>query len=490
MDLYQTRLLTEGIRIIEKTSPSNNFKADYSTLSFEDALVKRTQLADLRYQISPVFKHLEKLLTLFLGLMCVLFFIIGASSVSQLLVSEQGTQINFFWALLLFIVPNIISLIIWSFLYIKPKFFNITWVTNLSLSLITLLDKLHHKVTTKHTHYIALFKYYFDHRFGVYMGRVQLSFISHIGWGSYLLGATLSVLLILATHQVDFIWQTTILNEGTFLWLTQLLTYLPNLFALNVPSPTDVSLASIDTINSLQTAQHIRISWSNLLIFSLIVYALLPRIIFILVFYQRVQVYKKRFNLNLSLSYYVQLKSLLHPIVDSSYIKDADLQNNVMTSSPSMPSKHYKQHLQMPQQAYSLAIELNAQHYQQAIWHVAEYYSPHLINALDSHTQVQAISELQFSQSDNVLLYVDVMRLPDRGWLSFVKKCRYKENLQLYLILLGNEASEENPVILKRLQGWMEAAMQININADHITYLIDDKSVVKSNNREKESKHG
>ena len=59
MDLYQHRLLTEGIRIIEKTSPSTRFNADYSTLNFQDALLKRTQLAELRYQVAPVLTTLN-----------------------------------------------------------------------------------------------------------------------------------------------------------------------------------------------------------------------------------------------------------------------------------------------------------------------------------------------------------------------------------------------------------------------------------------------
>ena len=230
---------------------------------------------------------------------CVLFFNLRGNSISQLLVSENNSQINFFWALLLFIVPNVLSLLLWLFLYFKSKAVNFTWVASFSLSLISLLDKLHHKLTTKHPHYLVLFQYYFEHRFGTYLGRSQLSFMSHFWWCSYLLGATVSLLLVLATHQVDFIWQTTILNEDAFLWLTQLLTYLPELLNISVPSANELAYASINAVNPVDIAQYSRVNWSNLLIFSLVVYALIPRLILTFIFYRRIKYKQKILNLTL-----------------------------------------------------------------------------------------------------------------------------------------------------------------------------------------------
>lgn len=477
MDLYQNRLLTEGIRIIEKTSPSNSFNADYSALNFEDALLKRTQLAELRYQIRPIFIHFQRLVKLFCSLMCLLFLVVGASSVSQFLVSESGTQINFFWAIVLFIAPNILSLVIWFVLYCKKNTFNISWLANLSLSLIALLDKLHHKVTTKHPHYIALFQYYFEHRFGSYLGRAQLSFISHLWWASYLLGATLSLLIVLATHQVDFIWQTTILSEDAFLWLTQQLSYIPNSLAINVPSASDVSHASIGMINSLQVAQENRISWSNLLIFSLVIYALVPRLLMVMIFNQVIKNKQKHFKVNYSLSYYVQLKSLLHPIVNANFIVDADADENTVIGKAATAAQQYNQALVLPEQAYPIAIELNENFMQQASQHVLENYSVELINIVDSQSQQASLSALQLSQSEHVLLYADIKRLPDRGWLSLVKKFHYKSNVQIYLILLGNEAVEHNSQLLSRLQDWIEMVADVNISAENITYLINETNI-------------
>ena len=479
MDLYQHHLLTEGIRVIEDSAPSKSFNADYSALTFADALSKRTQLAELRYQISPVFKHFERLFKLFCGLLCFVFLIVGASSVSQFLVSDSGAQINFFWGIVLFIAPNIISLFVWLFLYLKKDALNSTWLMNLSLSGITLLDKLQHKIHAKNPHYLALFHYYFEHRFGRYMGRVQLSFISHLWWTCYLLGATFALLMVLATHQVDFIWQTTILSEDVFAQLTHVLTVIPNLLGLNVPSAADVSNASIGLSNPLQLAQTSRISWSNLLIFSLVIYALLPRVVLMLLFQQLLKSKKNKFNLNLSLPYYLHLKSILHPIVTQRFIIDPDTQSNKSVNesiNPNEGRQHigYNSQFVMPVQAYPLAIELSKNNFNKAVHHAGQHYTINLINAVDSQSQQQALSEFHLSNLTHILLYVDVLRTPDRGWLSLVKKYRYKNNIHISLLLLGEESIQLNSKLEQRLQDWIDFATQADILSEQISYIIDN----------------
>jgi hypothetical protein len=280
----------------------------------------------------------------------------------------------------------------------------------------------------------------------------------------------LSLFLVLATHQVDFIWQTTILSEDTFLQLTQWLTYLPNLLAINVPTPSDVSHASIGIVNPLQVAQEIRISWSNLLIFTLIVYALLPRIILVLVFYQGIKQKKKNFQLDLSDAYYIQLKNILHPVGKASFISDADQCQANVDNHQDKESSQYNQSLVMPQNAYPIAIELNHRNLQQADKHVLKHYSVDLINVLDNVSQQAALSALKSSAAEHVILYVDVKRVPDRGWLSFAKKCQYKSNVQLYLLLLGEQPINKAK-ISARLEDWIEIAAKVNISSQYITYL-------------------
>ena len=124
----------------------------------------------------------------------------------------------------------------------------------------------------------------------------------------------------------------------------------------------------------------------------------------------------------------------------------------------------------MPQNAYPIAIELNHRNLQQADKHVLKHYSVDLINVLDNVSQQAALSALKSSAAEHVILYVDVKRVPDRGWLSFAKKCQYKSNVQLYLLLLGEQPINKAK-ISARLEDWIEIAAKVNISSQYITYL-------------------
>ena len=469
MSLYQDRLLTEGIRIIEKSTPSDQFYADYTELNFEQALTKRTKLAELRYQISPVLKHFQQLFTVFCGLLCALFFILGASSVSQLLVNQSNSQINFFWAIVLFLAPNLLSLLIWGFVFFKPGALRSSWLASISLSFIALLDKLLHKANEQHPHYTVLFRYYFEHQFGAYFGRARISLISHLWWMCYLLGATLSLLLVLATHQVDFIWQTTILSESVFTQITQLLTALPDILGITVPNVDDVAQASIAAINSTSSvAQQSRMSWANLLIFSLIVYALLPRVILMLIFRHRVKYKKIHFKINFSLPYYVQLKGQLQPVCSGSFISDPDSGNEnnieIFNDINSVLNKAFPDH------AFPLAIELNTSLLNEIRDQLDSVYAALLINVVDGQSQQQAINSLKIANINTLVIYVDIKRVPDRGWLSFVKRCQSAHSVTVYLVILGKVTLVEDNRASLRFKDWVEMAAQVDIDIAHITY--------------------
>ena len=476
MDIYQSRLLAECIRHIEKTSPSDKFKASYSELSLEGAIIKRARLADLRYQILPTIEHLQLLVKRFYFLTSFCFVLLGATSASQLLITESK-QLNFFWVFFLFIIPNILSLVVWGGLYLNSRILGFAWITNFSLSVITLLDKLHVKLSNKQPYYLDLFQFYFEHRFTENMGKRELSYLSHLCWSCYLFGATISLLMLLATHQVDFIWQTTILTESTFLFLTELLTYLPNLLSLDVPNSGDVINASIDLANAALNKQDIRFSWANLLFFSLIFYGFLPRVILAFIFYISAKVKRNRFNLNLSLPYYVQLKNILQPLSSRSFIKDPDNKHNSIMDTIDTSIQNYNVDLFIPLNTFPIAIELTQVHLNQANLHRESYSDAHLINAVDHESQYEIESELSLLKPVEIAVYVDIQRLPDRGWLSFINKCNKKSDRRIYIILLGDENIEGNKALLAKFQDWIAMASRVNIPAQDITYLINKREV-------------
>jgi len=463
MKEYQDHLLAEGIRLIEKTPSPDMFSTAQDTRSFQAQVIKRAKIAELRYQVMPVFHHIKRLMTVFIGCMCLCFFIIGLGSIAPLSSHQDYAQINIFWAILLLIIPNLLSLLMWLLLFTRSNLVKVSWISHFSLSLMAMLDKLHHKVVPQHGHYATLFRYYVEHRFRGEMGRAQLSFMSHIWWTSYTLGATLYLLLVLATHQVDFIWQTTILNETTFVWLTQLLTALPDLIGIAVPNPSDVMQVNIGAINSSDVAQYQRLHWSNLLLFSLVVYALIPRAILAWGFAWRVKQLQKRFRININLPYYVQLNSLLSTSTQKHFIKDQDTLSSKVTSPDIMMLLDNKQML--PANAVGIAVELSDRYLQFAQKMLDNFQGSGLSNIIDRASEQQALQTLYTAEKQPLILFVDAKRLPDRGWLTLVKKCRYRDDLNITLVLLVSDKQDLQSSV--RLQDWLAIATQAKIQPQH-----------------------
>jgi len=487
MKEYQDHLLVEGIRLIEKTPSPDMFSTVQDTRSFQAQVIKRAKIAELRYQVMPVFHHIKRLMTVFIGCMSLFFFVIGLGSIAPLSTQQDYAQINIFWAILLLIIPNLLSLLMWLLLFTRSNLVKVSWISHFSSSVMAMLDKLHHKVVPQHGHYATLFRYYVAHRFSGEMGRAQLSFMSHLWWTTYTLGATLYLLLVLATHQVDFIWQTTILNETTFVWLTQLLTALPDLIGIAVPNPSDVMQVNISAINSHDVAQYQRLHWSNLLLFSLVVYALIPRALLTWGFAWRVKQLQKRFRININLPYYVQLNSLLLTSTQKHFIKDQDISSSTITSPDIMMLLDNKQTL--PPKAIGIAVELNDRYLQFAQKILDNFQGNALTNIIDSASEQQALQTLYAAERQPLVLFVDAKRLPDRGWLTLVKKCRYRDDLSLTLVLLVNDKQDLQSSA--RFQDWLAIATQAEIQSQHRQcWALGEKRLFDHMDQEQETNDG
>lgn len=83
-------------------------------------------------------------------------------------------------------------------------------------------------------------------RFANTCGKWFLSRLMHSMWGAYLIGGLVSALFFLLTHQVHFIWETTLLTEQSFATLTQFFSIVPAALGLTVPTLQDISQSRLD----------------------------------------------------------------------------------------------------------------------------------------------------------------------------------------------------------------------------------------------------
>jgi hypothetical protein len=472
VDRFEQRLLAEGLRAIEGDSPTLSSSAPVKAANgFEDRLLQRAVALEPQLQISPLFLHFKALIKSLHRLLALFLFVLGASSVQQLFFSEQGTQINFFWAFALFFIPNLFALLLWLLLFLRANRLNSAWLARFSLLLLKTVEKRFNAQATQHRHFWPLFKCYFHVSFSGELGRYQLSAVTHLLWFSYFCGATLMLIMMLATHQVDFIWQTSILSFSSFQWLTELLAYIPNLLGIPVPDPQQIQQSNLAMINTALDAQQSRLVWSTLLISSLLIYGLIPRFLLWFIMHLLLQAKRREFRLNLSDAYYVQLRQQLKPNVTSLGISDPDTVK--ATSDQQRDTDITSQPL--PSSFYPIAIELSEAQFMICSKHVAHYSPVHhgvLKNICDFQAQQSLLKEFADIKESAIVLYVSVARLPDRGLLGFISALTACAGKSFYLLLIDEGASK----VLqphKRSSDWYTLAAQANISLDNIIHLND-----------------
>ncbi|REG82413.1 DUF2868 domain-containing protein [Marinomonas pollencensis] len=205
-----------------------------------------------------------------LWLIFALTFVLGLLAVPPAFAVSASGTVNIFWLLIVLLGFHGVNLLIW-FIALLALGRGATRSKGILLgSLILISNKI-----GKYSHINSLSSTAFWHwQCSKHSNPWLLSAISHTAWCCYLFAGFLMTLLLLLTNQVNFVWETTLLGEQQFLWLTQQLSVLPNLLGIAVPDQVDILASRIDIVSQApNTRQH----WANLLLASLILYGVLPR---------------------------------------------------------------------------------------------------------------------------------------------------------------------------------------------------------------------
>ena len=470
MSQFESRLLAEGVRTVEGASPNQTtYPHQSNEKNFECLVLDRAHEYDTKFQISPLFEHFNKLTKNFHRLCALLMFILGALAVKNMLFTDQLTSINFFWAFALFFIPNLCMLFAWLFLFLKPDLLQNSNISKFSLFAIKKVEGRFNKQAVKKPEYWTLFRCYFDIHFSKKIGLFQLSKLTHLLWLSYFSGATLMSIVMLATHQVDFVWQTSILSTGSFQSLTQILAYFPGILGFPVPSIEQIQQSHLG-IDNLVDAESRRLAWSSLLISSLLFYGLLPRFILLVVMSRQFKRATAAYRLDFSFPYYVQLRQLLKPNKTTLGITDADEEAEVFIKSAenSAASKQQKTSL-LPTDFYPLAIELSTKQLKLAEGHLQKIHSNNavtLVNVCDHQSQQQVLTSLNRANGVSVAIYVALNRAPDRGLKRFVGELTNIKGKQFHLFLII-----DNQPNSQRDNDWYQLANEVGIALDNILHI-------------------
>ena len=354
---------------------------------------------------------------------------------------------------------------VWLFLFFRPSLLENNNLRYLSLGVIKFFERYFNRSSITKKHYLTLFNCYFRINFSKQLGRYQLSKLTNQFWFSYFVGAVLMSVVMLATHQVDFIWQTSILSSDNFQVLTQYLAYFPQQLGFPVPSTEQIQQSYLGT-GELLDAENRRLAWSSLLISSLLLYGLLPRLFFYLLISVQFKRQKSRYRLNLSASYYVQLRQLLKPNKAIIGVTDADTENK---KEEAAVVKNAQKEGVLPSHFYPIAIELSGKQLSLASEHLLQCQplsNQPLFNVCDYESQQRLRTELQKNESDDVVLYAALSRLPDRGLKRFIGELTAFPNKCFHLVLIV-----ENKHNKQRDSSWYQLADETGIKLDNILHI-------------------
>ncbi|MEE2680890.1 MAG: DUF2868 domain-containing protein [Planctomycetota bacterium] len=121
--------------------------------------------------------------------------------------------------------------------------------------------------------------------FGGARARWALGALTHLSWTTFNIGLLIGLVVILSIRQFDFGWETTIGSPASFECAAEVLSWTPGRLGFDVPTPKEFTSARIDALQDTRPAagDETRRAFSGLLIGSIVLYGLLPRMLLFLI---------------------------------------------------------------------------------------------------------------------------------------------------------------------------------------------------------------
>ncbi len=463
----EARLTAEAVRHLEQNGDTLDGSEQVEAAmaghggSVEQRIIERARQLGVEAGIGPSLRRVQSYARTLGYIALALALVLG--SLAALQAFDQGRSVvNFYWLLLVLLGFNLASLAFWLLGL---------WASNsaaagvLGKSGAYLVQRWITKTATPGSNDITLTKAWLSVMLNGAPGRWALSSLGHGLWAAYLIGGLLMILVLLSARQYDFVWETTLLGADTFIPLTQALAVLPAQLGLATPSLEQITQSRLGGDPLLLASA--RQAWASLLIASLLLYGVLPRLLLFALCRMLQSRALAKFQLDTSRPYYVRLRQRLIPPARALGIVDAD--DEAADTSRSKPISDHS--TSMPADAYWLGIELDPEQ----AW-PPQPLPPQrdlgLISSRDEqHRALIRVAELSRSP---LVLVAPLQRSPDRGLARFISQLLSAHPRDCWLALLENPGSAGTSEQERdaRLVDWYALAAQSGIEADNIAQLL------------------
>ncbi len=333
--------------------------------------------------------------------------IAGGATTRTAFGSGDGTTVNFFWLLTSLLGLHAISFIVWLLLMIaapgatRGGFLGST-VMSLWRYLTTRFGDTQHRRAALEAQATRWRQ--------SNAGRWLTAALSHWFWLGYLLGVLAMSVVMLGLQRYIFVWETTILDADSYIWLTGVLAALPGWLGVSVPDTAAVLAA--EWPGSKERANEIL--WSSLLVGSIGLYGLAPRTLALVASLAYALYRGANTPLDMHLPFYAQLKAQLAPIATDIRVVDGDTDQR--TYLDTVPDLDRPAPPPPPGEFYLLGWELDPP----AIgWPPPD--TPEMVHDLgcrDSHADLEWARqkvERAVKPMARLVVVVDLRATPDRG---------------------------------------------------------------------------
>lgn len=442
---FQDKVEIEQIRTLEESGSPLLAQFDgQRCASFSAWLKARTQALKQQKSVADAVAHGPHLYQRIAVGMGVLLTLLGIISTSSLLSGADNT-LNIFWLLGALLGINLLSLILWCLFAIGSGRSNAGIIAPLLHRVMLWLAPAQPGRSAKASASRAWFRAQLNPLFHHwYLGR-----LTHLAWCCYLAGSIVGLLLLFATRQFNFIWESTLLDAQAFVQLSRALAAPLEWLGLPAPSESDIIHSGRNQAELYSGA--LRQQWALFLLACIALYGLLPRVIAAVACYIAEWRGRRRWQLDFSAPYYRQLQRQYAP-AHRSTIVDPDTQ-----SAPAQREALSFADQPVPSNAYWVGIELHPQ----LPW--PGMHSPAFLGQVTDGQSLSALSNRIGELDTPLAIAVEARKAPDRGVQRTVRQL-LKHSREPWLALIDTGDVSES-----KWQNWLNTAHELGFAEQQVT---------------------
>ncbi len=289
-------------------------------------------------------------------------------------------------------------------------------------------------------------------------GQWLLGAVTHGVWLAFSLGALGSAWLLLVTVQYDFAWGTTLLAEPTAATVLAVIAWLPGVLGLPVP---DADMVAASRLGAGSPEAHRQV-WAQFLLWALLVYGVLPRLILAVVCAGLAV--RNAARLRLDQGHPLFQEALIHLRRSSPAQQPlGERPDDVLTRPGAAPA-----HRRFGTGAYFalVGVELDrGEHWPPhgADWQVIPMQ--HVRTRAEIRTLLSDLDALD-APPRFVLVLASLARTPDRGAMDLLTDIAARAKAPVLLLLAESDIARDRGIdVRQRAEDWKERALLAGANA-------------------------